>query len=712
VGALLTLALLLMYFTGNPLLDVLELKTYDLRLRAAQTSATPPEVVIAAIDEKSLSRLGRWPWSRRTLSRLVDRIDTLGARVIAFDVFFGEAEGRQLLDKIAQLEAEHGYRGGASPYAALRQALAGDDSLARSIAASGKVVLGMAFLTTDEETAHVTAADAERAFRSVESQAIGVIRARAGAPLDFPMPEPTGLVANLPALQAGARYVGHISTIPDEDGTLRWAPLVMRYHGKFFPSADLQAARAYLGVKELVLDTASYGVSGIALGDRYIPTDEYGRALIHYLGPEKTFRTISVADILDGGVDKDALRDKIVLIGATAKGIGDIRVTPFGPAFPGVEIRATVIRNLLSDGFIRRPGWMFLLDIVLLVSLGAGLTFALPRLGVGNGALLTLGLLGSLFVIAAYLFDHAHVWLSVVYPSVLVVTLFVQATVFSYFVTESQKRQIKSAFQHYVPSKVVDEIAHDITKLRLGGEKRELTVLFSDIRGFTSVAESLAPEELVKLLNTYLTQMTLKVFLHDGLLDKYIGDAVMAVFGAPIARPDHAKLACLTALDMMAALHELQEQWRRDGRPLLDIGIGINTGPMIVGNMGSETRFDYTVIGDAVNLGSRIEGLNKEYGTHILLSEFTYQQVKGEFASLREVDVAPVRGRHVPVRLYELIPPHVYPNLDWLEDFRRAYRLFHASQAVQALPIFGKLATTMNDPVSALYMRRCQNPHA
>jgi adenylate cyclase len=710
IGTLLTFGLLLMYLVGNPLVDVLELKTYDMRLRAAGPRVTPPEVVIAAVDEKSLNRVGRWPWSRRTMSRLVEKLDRVGARVIAFDVLFSEAENNRLLDEIVRLEAEGGFSAANSPYARLRQTIAADESLGRSIATSGRVVLSMMFLMTEDETGHVRERDAERAFKSVESQAIGVIRDSGGGQLDFPMPEPRGLIANLPELQAAARYSGHINTYPDSDGTLRWAPLVMRYHGRYFPSGDLQAARAFLGAGDIVLHTAAYGITGISLGERFIPTDEYGRALVHYFGPEKTIHTISASDILDGTADAAALRDKIVLVGATAKGIGDIRVTPYGPAFPGAEIRASVIQNLIANDFIRRPGWMFLVDVVVLLALGALLTTALPRLGIRHGALLAMGLLTVYLGAAVVLLDRAHIWLSVVYPSILILVLFMQGTLVTYFVTETEKRQIKSAFQHYVPSKVVDEISNDITKLRLGGEKRELTVLFSDIRGFTSVAETIAPEELVKLLNIYLTQMTDNVFAHDGLLDKYIGDAIMAVYGAPIFRPDHAKLACLTALDMMAALRELQAQWRREGRPVLDIGIGINTGPMIVGNMGSQTRFDYTVIGDAVNLGSRIEGMNKIYGTHILVSEFTYLQVKDDFPNLREIDVAPVRGRHEQVRLYELIPAGAFANLDWLGDFKGAYGRFHAGHIAEAAAGFQALAATVHDPVSEYYVRRCQNP--
>jgi adenylate cyclase len=277
-----------------------------------------------------------------------------------------------------------------------------------------------------------------------------------------------------------------------------------------------------------------------------------------------------------------------------------------------------------------------------------------------------------------------------------------------YFLTEKEKRHIKSAFQHYVPAKVVEEITENIEKLKLGGEKRELSVLFSDIRGFTTMSETLPPEDLVRLLNTYLTRMTEQVFKHDGLLDKYIGDAIMAVYGAPIHRPDHALLACHTALDMMRELRGLQAEWKHEKRPAIDIGIGINTGTMIVGNMGSVNRFDYTVIGDSVNLGSRIEHLNKEYGTHILISEFTYADVRDKIKAVREVDVTAVRGRGASVRIYELIPDGEYKNLDWLDEFDTAREHFHAGRMAKAKPLFERLAKAIGDPVSKHYLGRIQ----
>ena len=523
------------------------------------------------------------------------------------------------------------------------------------------------------------------------------------------MDEPAGLLANVPEIRSQAKFSGHITSLPDpQDGTIRRAPLVMRYRGSFFPSADVQAVRIFERSDALALHVASGGINDLSIGGRLIGTDERGRALIHYYGPEKTIPTLSIADVLDGSVDRKQIKDKIIVIGATAKGMGDIRVTPYGPTFPGVEIRATVMQNLLDDDFINRPRWLANVDVAAIVLLGGLLAWVLPRMGYWGSGALTLALFATYVLVAVVLFRVQLIWLNLVYPSLAILVVFVSSTVSKYVAAETGKRHIKAAFQHYVAPKIVDEIIDNVDRLRLGGEKRTLTVLFSDIRGFTSVSQSLPPDDLVRLLNVYLTQMTEKVFKHDGLLDKYIGDAIMAVYGAPIFRDDHALLACRTALDMLEELRALQARWREQGLPELEIGIGINTGPMVVGNMGSKDRFDYTVIGDAVNLGSRIEGLNKTYGTHILLSEFTYEQVRKEFAHIREIDLARVRGRQQPVKIFELLPPNSGHSLDWLPQFQRAYAMMRDAQFREALTLFEQLSANVQDPVSRYHMHHCR----
>jgi len=679
VGAGLTLAAAVTYFLGVPLLDLLELKTYDMRLRSLEP-APPRQVTIAAIDERSLSELGRWPWSRVVMANLVDRLTEAGARVIAFDVFFPEPESRKA-----------------------------DERFARAIGPGRQVVLSAVFLLDAAEARQVGAERVESARQAIARHAIQDVQGR-GAGAGFPMPEPHGVLANIPVLQRSAAHTGHINALPDADGTMRRAPLVHRYDGRYYPSLSAQVARALSGGGRFALHTESYGIAGLELGGRVVPTDEQGRLLIRFRGPEQTFATVSIADILAGRADPALLRDRAVLIGATAKGIGDIRVTPYGAAYPGVELHANVIEDLLAGGLLKRPDWMEAVDIGILILLGLALAWLLPSTGVRGGALLALGALAGYLVLAQQLFQAHGLWLNVVYPTLLVAALFVSITLVQYFSAESEKRYLRAAFQHYVPATVISEIVADAGKLRLGGEKRELTVLFSDIRGFTSLSETLAPEDLVKFLNVYFTAMTRKVFDHKGSLDKYIGDAVMAVFGAPVADPQHARGACRAALDMVGALQALDGEWRRIGLPQLrvDIGIGISTGPMIVGNMGSVDRFNYTVTGDAVNLASRIESLNKAYGTSILVSEYTYEQAKADLPNAREIDRVQVRGREQHVRLYELIPDGRYASLDWLPEFAEAYRLMRGGDDAGAAARFEALHARVGDPVSAYHAQACR----
>jgi adenylate cyclase len=709
----LTVLITLLYigdlFSQRTVLDTIERRTYDTRLLGLKDRQAARDIAIVSIDERSINQVGHWPWNRNILAQLVEKIDHAGAKVIASDIFFPEAQNPRLSQLVGSMRRHDPRLASAPSWRELDHFANGDAALASAIRRSGKVVLSMVFLTSKTEEAHRDAEQRQRISREVQRSAVPVIHGHGGNPSRVDVPYKVYDVdANIPPIQSAGLYSGQINTLPDADGSLRWTPLVMRYGRNWFPSADVQAVRAYLGKTDLILDTDAAGVRDLRIGSLDIPTDEEGRALIHYYGPQKTFPTYSAVDVLHDRVKASAFRGKIVLLGATAVSIGDIRVTPYSPVFPGVEVRATVMQNLINNDFIQRPRWMSVVDILLLLFLGTGLSFVFSRTGVRSGAAVLGGTFAALLGASVYLFDHQHLWLNITYPSLLLLTLFIATTLLHYFRTEGEKKQIKGAFQHYVAASVVEEIMGDLDQLALGGEKRELTVLFSDIRGFTTVSEQVPPEEMVKLLNVYLTRMTQKVFDHQGTLDKYIGDAIMAFYGAPIALEDHALRACQTALDMMKELMALRTDWVRERRPLLDIGIGINSGPMIVGNMGSEERFDYTVIGDAVNLGSRLEHLNKTYGTNILISEFTREYIRESDLALRQVDVAQVRGRTEPVGVFELLVPGRYTGLDWLEEFERARLLFDHGSLAKAKSIFEQLAEDVDDPVSRYYLDRCK----
>jgi adenylate cyclase len=678
LGIVITLAVCALFLTAGlsdievPLLDQLELKTYDMRMRALN-SPHPRYVTIAAIDEQSLARVGRWPWSRAVHAELAKRLDEAGAKVIAFDVFFPERESAKA-----------------------------DAQFARVLAATKKAVLSTVFLLDEREVRYRGQAGLEAGLKAIASQAVGDGEGR--KPKDDR--KTFGVLANIPELQASAAYAGHINVLPDVDGVVRQVPLVMLHGERYFPSSDVQVARAFDPGKDFSLALASYGIVGVNVGGRLIPTDLEGDLLVRYRGPAgRTFDTVSVADILERKADPGLLRGRVVLIGGTAAALGDIRATPYGHAVQGVEVRANVIENLLDGEVIERPEYMALVDVAMMALIGLLLLWLLPRFGVAGGGLLAAAFLAGYLALAISLFRSQGLWLNVVYPSLLILLLFACATLVSYFFTFSEKRYLKAAFQHYVPPEVVEDLVAEAGALRLGGEKRELTVLFSDIRGFTALSEGMQPEDLVKLMNEYFTVMTEKVFAHRGSLDKYIGDAIMAVYGAPVGEVQHPTLGCRSALDMLRALDELQAKWRLAGLPAVGIGVGINTGQMVVGNMGSATRFNYTVVGDAVNLASRIESLNKTYGTSILVSEYTYERVKDDFTTLREVDSVRVRGREQPVRLYELFPEGKYAA-DWLEEYRAAYAAMRSGDYARSAAMFASLHERNGDGVSKVHAQR------
>jgi adenylate cyclase len=676
LGIVITLAVCALFLAANlvpfevPLLDQLELKTYDMRMRALDTPRAT-HVTIAAVDEPSLARVGRWPWSRTVHAELARRLDEAGARVIAFDIFFTERESAKA-----------------------------DGQLARVLGSTKKAVLSTVFLMNARDARYLGDSGVQAGLKAIAPQAIMEAGGRNSKLKAY------GVLANIPELQRSAAYAGHINVVPDADGIYRRVPLVMVHGDRYFPSSDVQVARAFYADQDFALKLDEYGPVSLTLAGREFPLDWDGQFLVRFRGrPGVAFDTVSVSDILDRKADPALLRDRVVLIGGTAAALGDIRATPFDAASPGVELRASVIENLIDGNLVYRPDWMPLIDVTLMAIIGLLMVWLLPRFGVAGGGLLAAALLGGYVAFAMYLFRSEGLWLNIVYPALVIVLLFATATLVSYFFTLSEKRYLKVAFQHYVPPAVVEDLVAEAGALRLGGEKRELTVLFSDIRGFTTLSEGMQPEELVKLMNEYFTVMTDRVFAHRGSLDKYIGDAIMAIYGAPVVESEHPLLACRSALDMMRALEELQEKWRPKGLPAIGIGVGINTGPMVVGNMGSATRFNYTVVGDAVNLASRIESLNKNYGTSILISEYTYERVKGEFPDVREVDSVKVRGREGPVRLYELYTAGKYAA-DWLEEYREAYATLRRGDQARAATMFQQLHARNGDTVSKIHALR------
>jgi len=731
ITAITTLVILVLFFIGVSFLEMVELKTYDLRFISRGVIKPESAIVTAVIDEKSLDEQGRWPWPRARIAAIVDALDRDGARVIAFDVGFIEPDENntiRLLDDIDERLRE--YRVENPDFAKFitlkRQSADNDRILAQSIEKAGAdVILGHFFYMSKEAIDYeISSEEIQRRIRLISASEYPSVYFQDKSMGVDPFKEAYAPEPNVEALHKAAESCGFFNMEPDiHDGIVRTMPLIYKCglkKGAKYPYSPLsiQAVWHYLDRPQLRVLVESHRVLGIEMGDRFIPTDEMGYMRINFLGPERTFPYYSLTDILNDRVPPGTFKDKIVIIGATAIGLGDIRYTPFSSSgeYPGLEIHATVIDNILKRNHISKPNLSTIYDVLTIIVLGLLTGLIVPRLSAVKSILAAAGLFILYILVSRWLFTDFGLWVNMVYPLLTVVLVYTSLTVYRYLTEQRERKKIRGAFSYYVSSSVVNEMLKDPSKLKLGGDKKELSVLFSDIRGFTTISEGMTPEELVHILNEYLTVMTDVVFKYDGTLDKYIGDALMAIYGAPLDQTDHARRACDSALDMMDGLKALNEKWMQEGKKPLDIGIGINTGMMMVGNMGSDQRFDYTVMGDAVNLGSRLEGANKAYKTHILISDSTYQQVKDHFICM-ELDSVRVKGKKLPVRIFELISRKDLPLRDMkaVEEFHHGLLLYKNQQWDEAIKVF-KNINQMDQTLYAakLYVERCrdlkQNP--
>jgi adenylate cyclase len=650
-----TVLVAILFFSHPDLFQALELKLLDEHFLLRGQRAPAVQVRIVGIDDASLEKIGRWPWPRATLARLISTVASGGARVVGLDVILAEPEQgaeQRIADELLQRYETLGVAKSGEPaqrfereLQSLRERADPDRTLAAAIQPAPVV---MAAFFSLEHAAQLGPAPATPLAK------FGFIRLRGKGQGSLLLPTATKVTEPLPSLAAAATKLGHVNILPDSDGTVRRETLAIAYREKFYPSLALQTARVALGVpdEELVLDLQG----AVQVGPVTIPTDVEGRMLLNFVGPDRSFPHYSAADVLSGTVPAGTFKDAIVFIGATAAGIFDLRVTPYSTVFPGVEIHANTVENILDRNFLQRPAWVEVMVLVLILVLPLGLGRILARLRPLPSSFLAVGVLVGLFGLAQGLFVFAGIWLPVLYPMVAVAGTYVPITVHRALTEERQRLFIKRAFQQYVPEAVVSRILADPSMLRFGGERRELTVLFSDIRAFTTYSEQHEAERVVEILHEYLTRMVDAVFRYEGTLDKFIGDAVMALFGAPIPQPDHAVRACRTALAMMDELHKLEEKWRQEGKAPFRMGVGVNTGEVIVGNLGSDQRFDYTVIGDPVNLAARLEGLNKDFpeASGIIISEFTYELAKSEVEA-RHLGEVRVKGRVKPVSVYELV---------------------------------------------------------
>ncbi len=638
--------------------EFMELKLYDLKFRVRGPKPASQTVVIVGIDDESLKMVGRWPWSREHLAWLLNRLKEAGPRVIALDIIFAE---RQETAAVRTLESlREGIKQKCLDSASILGLLDQeqkradvDGMLAEAIKRDPPTVLGFFFRKVGGTAGGVQMTEL-MAPSFVRASSYNVVRLLDTEPSRIPLIGAAGVEVNLPQFNQAAAGAGYFNMLPDVDGTVRWFPMTILYGPDFYAPMSFAALAQYLGKPTSAITLSQVGVEEIRLGSMQVPVDRHGRMLINYLGPPGMIPTYSAKALLDGSLPAEALKDKIVLVGATAVGIYDLRVTPFSGIAPGVEVQATVLENLLRHNFVRVP--KFHLPLMLLILLGLGVTVgqALPRLSAGWSFVFTLLLLEGYTLGNYLLFSRLGVQLELFYPMAEIVGVYLGITMQRFLAEERERVRIRKAFESYVAPTVVQEMLKHPEALRLGGERRVITLLFTDIRGFTTMSENLDPQALVQLLHDFLNPMSNIIINQGGTIDKYMGDAIMALFGAPLEQPDHATSACRAALQMAATLVDLNQQWVKEGKPPLKIGVGVNSGPVAVGNMGSDRLFDYTAIGDNVNLASRLEGLNKYYGTSILISQATAEALSNGFI-LRDIDRVRVKGKAQASGIFEVV---------------------------------------------------------
>ncbi len=626
----------------RPLQEV-RLRTFDLFQVLRPRKQTVWPVVIADIDEASLKEIGQWPWPRTVVADLVTRLNALGAAAIGFDIVFAEP------DRLSPAVAAASFRGlDAETHDKLASLPSNDEVLAAAIRRAGTVVIGQA--------GSATATPRTKAEMALQTG----FAVRGPDPRPFLVTFP-GLLRNVLPIEQAAAGRGLFSIDPERDGIVRRVPVVMQAQGSLVPSLSMEMLRVVTRSGAILVRTDAAGVIAVAVPGLEVPTDRNGQFWIHF-NKHDPARYVSATDVLHGRVPADRINGRLVLIGTSAVGLLDLKTTPVEPAMPGVEVHAQILESVLSKSALVHPNYAIGAELVVAALLGLAIIVAAPMLSaavvVALGAMLIAGLIGlSWYFFAAHdlLFDFT-------YPLMSSWLIYLVLTFVNYFREQQQRQQIRSAFGFYLSPQLVEQLARSPEKLVLGGEERRMTILFSDVRGFTTISEHYKddPQGLTHLMNRFLTPMTNAIIEHKGTIDKYIGDAIMAFWNAPVDDDEQETNACDAALEMLARATALNIEFKREAETNgglympLRIGIGLNTGPCVVGNMGSDFRFNYSVLGDTVNVASRLESRTKDYRLSMVIGSRTAEKAKQKFATM-EIDLIQVKGKKQPEAVFTVL---------------------------------------------------------
>lgn len=686
VITLLPLVIALLHATGVAQIGVLQRLDniiYDARMRATLPHTLDERIVIVDIDEKSLAEVGRWPWGRNKLAELTDELfERQQIALLGFDVVFAEPDESSGLKRLTEL-AHHELRDQTEFTARLEELRESLDYDAMFVKALKNRPVALGFYFTSDRGGNTSGTLPKPVMTQPDLQGRSVA-----------FTSWNGYGASIDSLAQAVPMAGFFNSITDADGVVRSLPLVAEFSGQYYESLSLVMFRMLAGLPAVApgfprqggMGRSGHGIESIVLqqGEKVfeIPVDERVSSLVPFRGPGGatggSFAYLSASDLLSKRTPAGSLKGKIVLVGSTAPGVVDLRATPVGETYPGIETHANVISGLLDGKVLVKPDYAVGFDAVLLVLTGAFLALALPGLTASWAVLLSLATVLTMMALNLWLYLSYGLVLPQACALAMAVAAFALNMSYGYFVESRSKRELAQLFGTYVPPELVDEMLKDPDNYSMSAANKQLTVMFCDMRGFTSLSETMEPVQLQQLLNRVFSQLTIVIRRNRGTIDKYMGDCVMAFWGAPVEMPEHARLAVKTALEMKQALRIINQSHQTQGIPEIGLSIGLNTGSMCVGDMGSDIRRSYTVIGDAVNLGSRLEGLSKIYGVNIVASDATRQMAPE--LTWQELDKVRVKGKeqavsiYCPVTLNSAGAPEQAQELTLWRDFLAAYR--------------------------------------
>ncbi|MFQ5764419.1 MAG: CHASE2 domain-containing protein [Rhodospirillales bacterium] len=657
LGMAMLAGFIFLYYVNPYPLEYLRLKTFDYYQQLKPREIPPPQgkpVTIIDLDETSLAEVGQWPWPRTTIARLVQNLMQMGAALVAFDIVFAEPD-RMNPDKIPDTVV-----GLDEATVAKLRSLPSNDQVFANVIKRSRVVLGQAGYWEKLES---------KKGPPIKKSVALLKQGKNVDPAMF-LPRFQSLVRNVPILEPVAAGHGIFSLVPEPDGIVRRVPTLFVYGKDLYPSLSVEMLRVAFNRKSVLVKANAAGITYLGVHKQLqLPTDRRGRVWPYFSKSDKA-KYVPAKDVLNGTADPALIKGKLTIVGTSAVGLLDIRAVPTDPVIPGVEVHVQLIEAALHKAWLSRPNYFIAAELTLILVGGLLMIILVPWAGAKWTMLLFLLVAGGAGGSSWYLFDQHRLLFDAGYAVISILLMYTVLTYTGYAKEEANRRQVRDAFAHYLSPDMVEKLAEDPDKLALGGELKEMTLLFCDVRGFTSISEQFDAHGLTQLINKLLTPLTNAILDRQGTVDKYMGDCIMAFWNAPMDDPDHARHGCISALAMLEEMEPLNERLEKEaeeeGRKHipLRVGFGLNTGPAVVGNMGSDQRFDYSVLGDTVNLAARLEGQSKSYGVNIVLGKETWEKVP-DMATI-ELDKIQVKGKTVGVNIYALLgDQEMAQNLDF-----------------------------------------------